>query len=120
MFTTIAKASTFISAHVLSNVIDEISENDFALMSVVETAIALFLIEICYATASFFSNRKAERVKKSVTRRIHLEIARKIANSTPKTVRQNEAVTLSEKMREGNNYVEGVYDIFNQVFAVWI
>lgn len=118
LLTIIAKACTFVSAHVISDIIDEISDASIILMNVIQTAVLLLSIEICYATASFVSSRKAESVKKSVIRRIHIELARKIADSSPKTVRQNEAVELSEKMREGNNLVEGVYGVFYQIFAV--
>lgn len=47
-----------------------------------------------------------------------MDLGRKIANASPKTVKMTNSVELSEKMREGNNFVEGIYGIFNQVFAI--
>jgi len=118
IFMSIAKTCTFTTAQVLSDIVDEISAFDFVFTNVVYTAIALFCVELTFAFANYLSNKIAEKIKSSVTRNIHMDLAKKIANSTPKTVKANNSVELSEKMREGNNFVEGVYGIFNQVFAI--
>ena len=118
VLTTLAKACTFYSAQVLSDVVDQISDLNFTFDRVLQTAIVLFAVETLYAITNFTSNRRAEKVKKSVTRQLHMNLARKIANASSKTVKQNNSVELSEKMREGNNFVEGIYGIYNQIFAI--
>lgn len=117
-FTLIAKTCTFVSDQVISNIVDEISKLNFVFETVIRTSALLFFIEIVYAFANFFYKRTSERIKSSVTRDIHMDLARAIANSTPKTVRKNNSVELSEQMREGNHFVEGVYSIYNQIFTI--
>lgn len=117
-FTLIAKTCTFVSDQVISNIVDEISKLNFVFETVIRTSALLFFIEIVYAFANFFYKRTSERIKSSVTRDIHMDLARVIANSTPKTVRKNNSVELSEQMREGNHFVEGVYSIYNQIFTI--
>lgn len=116
--TLIAKACTFANAQVLSNIVDEISALNFVFETVLQTSFLLFGIELVYAFTSFISNQISEKVKKSITRSIHKDLAGIIANSTPKTVRKNEVVTLSEHMREGGKFVESIYSMHNQIFAI--
>ena len=116
--TIIAKTCTFYSTQILRDIVNEVSELEFVFSDMAKTATILFGIEILLALASFLSSRTSIRIRASITRAIHMDLGRAIANSTPKTVRANNCVELSEKMREGNNFVEGIYGIYNQAFAI--
>lgn len=114
----LARASEFTSTQILSAVVDSAKDLNFDFKIIFSFAMLLLAVEFVGWLSDWKSSRFIAEVKANVTRQIHWELGRKLADATPQTVKENSCVELSEKMREGNNFVESVKSIYDEIFTI--
>ena len=96
----------------MSNLVADLSAqktlnlNRYTIIMVVVESLCLF--------GTFCSRKILLHVKASTTRSLHYDLASTLAKASSETVEKNSSVALSERLREGTNFVSYLTEIYRE------
>ena len=117
LLTAIFTTGNFVETLFVSNLVDKVQTSEFANMFLIATA--LLVIEGGSRFSNFLAEKLVLGVKTSIIKRLYMDLARALVQSTVESVSKRESAEIAERMGETKNFVNSVYGIFQEVFSIF-
>ena len=117
LLTIVTIIAELVNTEILSRSIDLLS-NQKATKELLIFISVILIVEIVHNLCNFYKESILLSTKASIIQKLHWDLARQLANSSSESVGHTDPVVLSEKMREGNNFVSSIYGIYVEFFAL--
>lgn len=116
-FNLLATLGSLYSISMTSQLVEELSNHNAS--NILNNSLTLFCVESISVLFKFLTERLVLKVKVSVLRTIHLDLASALANASAETVEKMDTAALTERLREAVKFLESVFAVYDELFYIF-